>query len=220
MQDAIDNADMLLIENNVDHRFGYKSMMDDNLNIFFNDNTNKDRVIIAYKEQMLDRMPEARLFLDYLRNQKKVVILSDEGSPLINDSGTLAIKMALNDGHKIKFLSGPSTPMLTYSNAFNFINMFPSLVDGFCFLAARSDDPRSIDRVNAVLNAGVGVVLNFTGTWSTTKFDELFGNRKVILCLDMILETENVWLSELKDVDIYTSNGGLLSMFILPDFSK
>lgn len=218
-QHAIDSADLLVIENNVDHRFGYKTMLEDNMDIFFNNNTNNDRVVIQYGTNMLDRLPEAEIFTRYLREGKNVLILSDEGSPLIDDSGTLAIKMARGLGCDVKFLPGPATPMLVYSNAFKFILDFPDLVNGFCFIAARSNNEESLNKVRKALDAGISVVLNFTQTWEKTRLDQLFGNRKVILCLDLTLETEKVWVSQLKDVNIYTSNGGLLSMLVLPDLA-
>jgi 16S rRNA C1402 (ribose-2'-O) methylase RsmI len=218
-RNAIDSADLLVIENNVDHRFSYKTMLEDNMDIFFNDNTNKDRVIIEYKTAMLDLLPEAEIFKRYLSEGKNVVILSDEGSPLIDDSGTLAIKMARSLGHEVKFLPGPVTPILVYSNAFKFILEFPHLVNGFCFIAARSHDEESLNKVRKALDAGISVVLNFTQTWENSRLDLLFGNRKVILCLDLTLDTEKVWVSQLSKVNTYTSNGGVLSMLLLPDLA-
>jgi 16S rRNA C1402 (ribose-2'-O) methylase RsmI len=216
-QKAIDSADLLVIENNIDHRFGYKTMLEDNLEVFFNNNTNKNRIIIQYGTKMLDLLPEVELFKKYLQDGRNVVVLSDEGSPLIDDSGTLSIKIARNLGHDVNFLSGPATPMLVYSNAFKFILDFPNLVDGFCFIAARSDDEESLSKVRKALDAGISVVLNFTQTWENSRLDLLFGNRKVILCLDLTLETEKVWISQLSKVSKYTSDGGVLSMLILPD---
>ncbi len=81
-----------------------------------------------YKEKEFEKLPE---IIDLLKQEKKIALISEAGSPLISDPGYLLVKSCIQRNIPITVIPGPSavTTALTYSG-FNpqehmFLGFFP-----------------------------------------------------------------------------------------------
>lgn len=81
-----------------------------------------------YKEKEMEKLPE---ILTYLRQGKKVSLISESGIPLISDPGYLLIKAVVQENIPFTVIPGPSsiTTALVYSgfklDKFCFLGFFP-----------------------------------------------------------------------------------------------
>ena len=63
------------------------------------------RIISYYKEKEFEKLPEV---LDFLKSDKNVALISEAGTPLISDPGSLLIKSIIKENIPFTVIPGPS----------------------------------------------------------------------------------------------------------------
>jgi len=94
----------------------------------FNVKSNDYRLISYYKEKEFEKLPEV---IGYLKENKKVSLICESGTPLVSDPGYLLVKTCIKEHIPFTHIPGPSavTSSMVLSgfdpNQFMFLGFFP-----------------------------------------------------------------------------------------------
>jgi 16S rRNA (cytidine1402-2'-O)-methyltransferase len=154
----------------------------------------------------------------YLNEGKTVLLISDEGTPTINDPGSSLINEVYMSGHEIEVLPGPSIMSTAYVHAKYLDNNFDGY--GFTYLEYTANPEHLKNMISGIKDSKHAIVTTlvnhiFISNKMSEVFLEVFGNRTVAICQNMSHPTESIIKTDLKNVNQHLRHH-LNTIFIYP----
>lgn len=156
---------------------------------------NPKQKILSYREQ--NHRIQISKIIDYLKNEKDIVLVSDAGMPLISDPGFNLVEEVLNLGFDVDVIPGPT--------AVEAALVISSLeTDKFIFLGFL---PRKSSKSTKILDEVVGLkysIVVYESPFRVKKLLELlrktYGELKVAACNDLTKKFQKVYRGEVSEV--------------------
>jgi 16S rRNA (cytidine1402-2'-O)-methyltransferase len=187
---------------------------DHTLSILKNANMEYNKNYIEYNELMFSRtgindpkMRESKSkIFSYLNDGKSVLLISDEGTPTINDPGFGLIERAYSMGYDIEVLPGPSVVTTSYVHAMSMENNYSGY--GFIYLQIMNDAQQlenSLQTIKNVEHAIITTVVNdhFIANGLSKVLENVLGNRSVAICQNITYPDEKIIKTDLKNINQY-----------------
>ncbi len=158
----------------------------------------KKRILSFYRENETKRTQEA---IFWLKEGKKIALLSDAGSPLISDPGVILLRAALSQDIKVVSIPGPSSLIVALSLAGFSCNRFLFL--GF-ISKKHQDKKRLFKTLKEFKKHPFSTVvfydspLRLVATLEVIR--EVFGNIPLVVCRELTKKFEEVIRGRVNEV--------------------
>lgn len=141
--------------------------------------------------------------LDNLNSGKRVLLITDEGTPLLNDPGLDILGPAASAGHVIEVVPGPSAVIASVIHAMSFAD--GQSQGAFAFLPSMWAEADVIKNLLPIKDANLSIVLAlqnrfFLDSDISDWILDVLGNRDVIICQDITKESQRISKSNLKSL--------------------
>lgn len=145
-----------------------------------------------------------RIVIRYLDENKNVLFISDEGTPLVSDPGFDIINRVAHDGYNIQVVPGPSALLATLIHGLSLSD--PKTKQGFIYLPiawTEEDIKKALDPIKNSKQSIIMTINNETFLSSKTAkhFLSILGNRGVAICQDLTCPTQRIITSDLENLD-------------------